>query len=1269
MVMFIISVVIQFGPVLLLNQLVIYFQSGKVGLINPWVAVVLMGVLPVVVSVLQTQHSIILNHMAVFVRTGCCTLLYSKSLKVSPTGRARTDAGQVMNMMSNDTAQLQRFLQFLGQFMVAPLQIVIALVLIYKQVQNATWVGVGYMVALAPVNTLIFSVVGKMRNKALKCSDARVKMINEVLSGIRIIKFYAWEKPFGNEIFKIREKELEALTTLTYVSQIGFSVVLMSAPIVQPILVFLTYIMIQDEPLTPAKAFTTVALFNILRFPFAFLPMGLLQYIQSSISIRRLTRYLQLPDLEQVTIREPPPDAVDGSPETIPGSVTMKNCSFCWIDPDASHDLITGESKKIKPKKSTATNGNRKSSLFGKKTDSDVPKSDDSQETDLEASAPSDPAILKDISITIKAGDLVAVVGEVGCGKSSFLSAIFGEMEPLNGAKVYMPREEDDEKDGNFLGFCNQTPWVINETVKGNIVFGREFDCERYSQVVEACALKDDLAMLPAGDLTEIGERGINLSGGQKARVSLARAMYSPNTKLILLDDPLSAVDSHVGEHLFQKAISGELLAGTTRVLVTHHVHFLPRCDIVVVLENGRIKHCGSYDDLVAQGVDFAGAVQAVGNNEGDKEATEAAAESNIPAERIVTSAETDSSRQNAAKMKDEGKNLIADEERIKGSVDSSAYFNYARLGGMLIFGLSLFVQGCARAFELGAYFWLSYWSTETAKALFANNPFSESKTLQYLAIYSIFGIISIVCQTARSAILALHRCLACRKLHASLVSSILRAPISFFDVTPTGRILNRFAYDTDKVDFELSQTLNQVLNCVFSILGSIAALIVATKGTFLVPLVPITWLYYLVQKWFRMSNRELQRITSITGSPIFAGFSETLSGTTTIRAFNAQDDFFSRCKSLFATTNAAFTLVQFANLWLSLRLDVLGGIVSIFIAGVAVVTYPYGFISAGWLGLALSFSIDLNTFLKFGVRMLATLEADLTSVERILYYSNNIEQEAPDVIPDKDPKIDSWPTQGQITVENASMRYRDGPLVLKNLSFTIKGGEKIGVVGRTGSGKSSLMIALFRITELEKNGGKILVDNVNVSEIGTDCLRTSLSIIPQDPVLFSNTVRYNLDPFSTKSDEELWDSLVKVRLGEVVASLPLGLEEPVAEGGENFSQGQRQLLCIARSLLRNPKILVMDEATASIDNTTDGLIQEMVRSSFANATVLTIAHRLNTIMDSDRILVLQKGEVAEFDTPKSLLSRKDSVFYGMVEESKKASNRGSSVNLAALEK
>jgi ABC-type multidrug transport system fused ATPase/permease subunit len=353
-----------------------------------------------------------------------------------------------------------------------------------------------------------------------------------------------------------------------------------------------------------------------------------------------------------------------------------------------------------------------------------------------------------------------------------------------------------------------------------------------------------------------------------------------------------------------------------------------------------------------------------------------------------------------------------------------------------------------------------------------------------------------------------------------------------------------------------------------------------------------------------------------------------------------------------------SYILVQLVNYWLGLRLDVLGGLMGAFIGGVAVATSSSGFISAGWLGLALSYSIEMTNYLKHGVRMIATIEAQMNSVERILFYTNNIKAEAPEFIPECDPEPGVWPINGEIELSHASMRYRDGPLVLKDLSLKVKAGERVGVCGRTGSGKSSLMICLFRIAELEDDGGKILIDGIDASEIGTSALRLNLSIIPQDPVIFSNTVRYNLDPFSAATDEEVWESLTKVQMADTIAELPNGLREQVSEGGENFSQGQRQLLCIARSLIRKPKILVMDEATASIDNATDSAIQRMIRENFENTTVLTIAHRLNTIMDSDRVLVLDDGRIAEFDTPEALLAKETSLFRAMVDKSRAAKSK-----------
>jgi len=779
---------------------------------------------------------------------------------------------------------------------------------------------------------------------------------------------------------------------------------------------------------------------------------------------------------------------------------------------------------------------------------------------------------------------------------------------------------------------------------------------------------------LPAGDKTEIGERGINLSGGQKARVSLARALYLSETRLLLLDDPLSAVDSHVGEHLFTQAIAGDISKGKTCILVTHHVHVLSRCDSVIVMDRGTIKHQGTYQDLIDQGVDFAGAVDVskTKNNESEDE---------IDGDVDMVNNDNDKNKhmssgrgggggtvEDKLAQKKAGEALVVEEEREEGDVSSDAYLRYAKAGGWCLAIITILIQCLGRAFEILSTFWLALWADRMQAAEERGTPFSKQETSFYVGIFGLFGILSVLGLGFRGIFMAMHRLKASQRIHDGLTNAVLRAPVSFFDVTPIGRVLNRFAADMDKLDLELTQTVSQGINTVFQVLGALGAILVATKGTFIVPLIPLSFMYYIVQKWFRKTSTELQRVTSVANSPIFADFSQTLSGTSSIRAYGVQNGFFVKCKKSFDNMNASYVLVQLASYWLALRLDVIGGLIGMFVGAVALGTLSLDFIPAGWLGLALSYSIEVTSYLKYGVQMIARLEADMSSVERILYYTDNIEPEAPDVIPDKDPAPGTWPVEGKIEFSHASMRYRDGPLVLKDLSMTVRGGEKIGVCGRTGSGKSSLMIALFRISELEKNGGYIEIDNVNVGTIGTAALRLNISIIPQDPVMFSNTIRYNLDPFGERTDEELWDVLKKVEMGESIASLPNGLDDVVAEGGENFSQGQRQLLCIARSLLRKPKILVMDEATASIDNETDATIQRMIRENFQDATVLTIAHRLNTIMDSDRILVLDDGKIVELDTPENLIAKESGEFKSMVEKSNNATSSNNSNNNAAAD-
>ena len=628
-----VSSLLTFVPILLLNDLVKYAEALNAGLpydgwANPWVEVVGLFVVPLVASILHARHMVIMQHCAVFARTACSTLLFQKALRISPSGRARTNTGQVVNMMSVDTNVIMRFIQVVGMTVVTPLQIVISLVLIEKQVGSATWVGIGFLFALVPLNTMIFSSVAKLRRRVLKWQDARVKMTNDILMGIRVIKYCAWERPFRGEIGNVREEELKALTRLTIVMLVGFSAILFAAPIIQIILVFMTFVLTQTEPLSASIAFTTVALFNQLRFPFAILPMGAMQWIQAQIGITRMRKYLGLPELKEYVVNGEEPARDDDEGEGGPGSISMTGCTFAWTDRSIESGKPLFEDVDAKKERRTSSikrSSLRRSSIFRRASI----KGRDSKTTsitngeslaDVESEISSHPFILKDISCRITPGSLTCVIGEVGCGKSSLLSAILGEMEPLDASKVYIPRGEEDKNPTNYTAYCSQTPWVVNATLRDNIVFGRSFDRARYESVLDACALQPDIEILPAKDMTEIGERGVGLSGGQKARVCLARALYSPETSLLLLDDPLSSVDSHVGEHLFNNAISGALTEDTTRVLVTHHTQYLHRCDWVIVVEEGKIKDQGTYSDLLERGINFAGAVNLQGENADSKE-------------------------------------------------------------------------------------------------------------------------------------------------------------------------------------------------------------------------------------------------------------------------------------------------------------------------------------------------------------------------------------------------------------------------------------------------------------------------------------------------------------------------------------------------------------------------------------------------------------------------------------------------------------------------
>lgn len=979
---------------------------------------------------------------------------------------------------------------------------------------------------------------------------------------------------------------------------------------------------------------------------------------------------------------------------------------------------------------------------------------------------PTSPPLLHSIDLDISSGELVIVVGAVGVGKTSLLAALLGEMHARQGIV----------RVSGTVAYTQQDPWIQNASLRDNILMGMVFDQDKYNHVIEACALLPDLAMLPAGDATEIGEKGVNLSGGQKHRVALARACYAA-ADVYLLDDPLSAVDAHVGRHLFDHCLLS-LLRGKTRVLVTHQLQYLPAADVVLVVRDGRIAERGSYDELSARGIDFhqfelhtaasSGALQEkeeeseemvvtidgvldptttsnrLNNSEGlrhgvlDDSAVElnqihsrqqipggvstpmhpaqtleqqngsggseeleevdlnaesgslsdfqqqqqtnfcGAAETGGLIQSVVSPIQNSSpvlrntsprgtgvyspqnkaavnlgteetNKSGAQKFKTAADQAAASqltkaEERAVGRVDKLVYMRYFTAWGpaLVVPIVVLALAVIERGLQAGQNWWLSIWTEATT----ASPDIDDSETRYYMWVYFAIGLISLIFQVTRAVAVVLGSIAAARRLHKSLLATVLRLPMSFFDSQPTGRLLNRFTKDTESVDTSIQSSVASFLNCAVSVLWSLIV-VVAVSPAVALALIPLTLAYSAVQKRYIATSRELKRLDSLALSPIFSHFGETLAGLATLRAFRAQDRFAARDARLLNESNRCYWPAQCVNRWLSVRLELLGIAV---VFGTAIFVSTVLPTSAGLAGLALTSALNLTGLMNWMVRQTTELEVNMNSVERMIEYDSQ-PPEAPEIVPGHRP-LPTWPTRGAISVQNLVVRYRSElDPVLKGLSFDIRPREKVGVVGRTGCGKSTLMLALYRI--VEPASGRIVIDNIDVSTIGLRDLRSRLALVPQDPIIFSGTVRSNLDPFGDTAGDEnaLWNALERSGLAGAVRALSGGLDAKISEGGGNLSAGQRQLLCMARALLRSARILILDEATSSIDTASDAAVQATISTAFAECTVLTIAHRLHTIIASDRILVLDAGEVKEFDAPGVLLQRPGGIFKALVEQ------------------
>jgi len=1329
-----------------------------------YIYAVLMLLVKVLESVFRSWHDHTMHRVALRARVAIISAIYRKCLWLSGMGSDEATTGRIQNLMANDAQFFLQIAPMINNAFVAPVQIVVCFVWLAFLVGPAFLAGIAAMVLSVPCQFLVLKTYFKCQVKRLKLTDQRVKITNEMVQGIRVIKMYAWEQSIQQKMRDIRKQELACVRTQRFASSF-LSVFMTTQPLFMTVATFSVYGAMEGE-LRASVVLPALALLGMLRLPIAFLPMCLMQLANLKVAKGRITKFLmnsELPDdIKQrsldAELREAPAaiataageimaetprtssvvsglisaasdtavavaelanEALSDSPEPVPptstplesapaarmhaagGAITIRG-SFKWqaVEVPAARGRGRGgrsgrggpgrgsprggggkgrwsfKSKKIEKgssKEPATVTSDQVTSTGG---DAELDKASTGTPGTPEGTAASDakptPPTLRQLSLSFPAAELTVIVGAVGSGKSSLLSALLGELRPAalagEGAKTAVA---DVSLDG-AVGYFSQTPFILNETLRGNILLGTPMDEKRYQRVLEACALPPDLAILPGGDMTQIGEKGINLSGGQKARVALARACYA-GAPTVLLDDPLSAVDAHVGRHIFHEVLGPNgLLAGATRILVTHQTQYLPLADRVVLLDGGAVIAQGTYEELRNSDVDLsalsalnaetaadapAGASPVVARRAG--EAAKAGEAGKAGKAREAGEAGDGRSEKTAGDRSSTSKGsvLVKDEERATGSVSFATHLAYLRAMGGVPFGITLILAVAWDKFcAVSTDFWLAMWIDPTSSPLGRHTP-AQTELGFWVPIYVAGLLAAGVSVYLRSVFFNVVMGLrAARVLYAQLSKATLAAPMIFFETTPSGRILNRFTSDIEQVDFQLLMQLAQWMNCISNVIG--ALVFVCVINPWCLAAVPVFMVAYAGSYYLSCSAiRDLQRLEAVTRSPIFTQFSETLNGLSTIRAFGATRRFEQQSLALVAENTRCLFNQDLANQWIAMRLDLCSASIAALTVALPICMLQFGSTlgtSPAAFGLCISYALDLSAFLKFGTKTMLEIQRGMAGVERIFEYTDTVVSEPTGGAPA--PTAD-WPSSGHIVTSDMCVRYRpELPLALRNVSCTIAPKSKVGIVGRTGSGKTTFVSALWRLVEptCGEGGalaGAITVDGTDISTLQLQALRSRLAIIVQDPVLFNDTIKYNLDPFGAHSDEAVRRVVSLVQLEAPIAALDKGLEAPVGEAGANFSVGQRQLICLARAMLRESKLIVLDEATASIDNETDAILQTTIRQTFADATVLTIAHRLHTIMDSTAVMLFDKGELKENAPPHELLEDDDSQFSRLVDD------------------
>ncbi|GMM31438.1 ATP-binding cassette glutathione S-conjugate transporter [Martiniozyma asiatica (nom. inval.)] len=1187
----------------LLKQLILfvneYDQDHSIPLTRGFMIVGAMFLLSILQTASLHQYFERVFDTGIKVKSSLTSLIYEKSLNLSVEAKQQKSTGDIVNLMSVDTQRLQDLCQNLQLIWSGPFQMILCLISLYNLLGNAMWIGVFVLGVTVPLNTAIFRYQKSLQKTQMKVKDERTGLISEILNNIKSLKLYAWENPYKGKLDYVRnEKELKNLKKIG-IFQACNQFIFNSTPYVVSCSTFALFIIAyKGTPLSTDIVFTALSLFNLLGFPLMALPWTIGNIIESQVALGRLSDFLAADELEDELVNHLPAAKNNGEI-----AVQISQANFLWSREPYKTALV-------------------------------------------------------DINFDAKKGDLNCILGSVGAGKSAILQALLGDLHKPEGIVTIK----------GSIAYVPQTAWIMNGTIKENILFGCKFNQEFYDKTIIACALEPDFEILPDGDSTQVGEKGISLSGGQKARLSLARAVYA-RADVYLLDDILSAVDEHVGKHLINNVIGpAGLLKNKCRILATNSMTVLKFSDNITLLENGRITEAGTYDNIMNNSVgkghlnelikEFGRNKKSDSTLKADSAAMSASQSvgsfceelSKVPADDLEKAELEDYIAEIETKEKTQ-EEAGRDEKHEQGKVDWSVYLTYANACGLrnvlILIGFIVFAMGMS---VLGNV-WLKHWSEINTREGFNPEPW------KYLGIYFLLCFSAALATMFQSLIQWLLCSISGSKyLHSIMLSAVLRAPMQFFETTPIGRILNRFSNDIYKVDEQLFRVFGMFFGSSIRVAFSILVIIYSTwQFIFLVG--PLFVIYKYYQKYYLYTSRELRRLDSVSRSPIFAHFQETLSGVSTIRAYSQTDRFQFLNKYKMDSNMSAYHPSVSANRWLAVRLEFLGSLVILGSSGLLILTLRSGHVTPGLVGLSVSYSLQITQALNWIVRMTVDIESNIVSVERIMEYAA-LEPEAPEIVEGHRPNT-KWPFNGSIEFKDYSTRYREGlDLVLKDINLSIKQKEKIGIVGRTGAGKSSLTLAMFRI--IEPAGGHIEIDDVNTSDIGLYDLRSKLSIIPQDSQIFQGTIRANLDPTEQYNDQDLWDALELSHLKSHVLAMFEDVDDkeaiqnnpllvPLSEGGSNLSAGQRQLMCLARALTKkDSKVLVLDEATANVDVHTDKIVQETIRSAFKDRTILTIAHRLNTIIDSDKIIVLEQGRVKEFDTPQELLKKKDGLFYSL---------------------